>query len=209
MPDPISSSTGSARTCYEPELACGSTNESAVAEPSSCLKAADSQPLEANSTAASALATRYLRTDHSRLIALLPDATSGSGANTSRTHTWFASGHGPGLQFQPEVGASRTTANAVLDGVHFSGTLDFATAGLHAGVENDDASHGANLGAAATLVGAEITVEYHGYSFTFGESVSVGGGFSSGDRDVDGDGIRERCFKGSIGPLTFGFCDEL
>jgi len=41
-------------------------------------------------------------------------------------------------------------------------------------------------------------------------SLSSGAGVSSGeDRDIDGDGVRERCFKGSLGPLTLGFCDEL
>jgi hypothetical protein len=163
--------------------------------------ASDSSP-----SAVSQLASNYLRTDHSKLIA----ASTAPPQPADTSQRWFVSTHGVGPQFQPEIGASRTTYHGTADGVRLSGSLDIVTAGLHAGALNDDGSRGANLGASATVVGGEITAEYKGYSFTFGESLSLGASVSVGDgRDVDGDGVPERCFKGSLGPLTLGVCDEL
>jgi hypothetical protein len=165
------------------------------------------EPPDSNSSVRSEPASNFLRSDHAKSIA---GSAAPAPASADSTRTWFATKHGPGYQFQPEVGASRTTLHASAQGVHLSGSLDLGTAGAHLGLENDDGSHGANVGATATLVGAEVTAEYQGYSFTFGESLSWGAGFSSGgERDIDGDGVPEDCFKGSLGPLTFGFCDEL
>jgi hypothetical protein len=115
-----------------------------------------------------------------------------------------------GAQNEFQVGALRAGAHSIdLDGVHLTANLEAGTARINAGTHNDDGSHGFNAGAAATALGAEATVEYSGWSFTFGEALSVGGGFSSGGaRDIDGDGRPERCFKGSLGPLTLGFCTE-
>ena len=216
MPDPISSSClpPSLSSEVESELTCEpapTPTPPAAAPPTTANRCVDPDPASdgasSSSTAAQTLSTDYLRADHSKLIA----AAAPPAASTSpTTQTFFAQKYGPGAQIQPELGASRTHFQGTLDGVHLSGTLDIITAGLHLGVLNDDGSHGANVGAGATLVGAEITAEYHGYSFTFGESLSLGASVSSGGgRDIDGDGIEERCFKGSLGPLTLGFCDEL
>jgi hypothetical protein len=212
MPDPISSSYVSPDlTCNgEPELSCDppvtpplpAGSDASLPPPT---EAGDGYP-SAASSAASGLAIEYLRTDHSKLIA----ASTAPPQPADTAQAWFASAHGPGPQFQPEIGASRTTYHGSFDGVHLSGTIDTMTAGLHAGALNDDGSRGANLGASATLVSGEVTAEYKGYSFTFGESLSLGASVSVGDgRDIDADGVRERCFKGSLGPLTLGVCDEL
>jgi hypothetical protein len=116
-----------------------------------------------------------------------------------------------GAQNEYQVGVVRAGTNTIsLGGLRLSGNVETGTARVNAGTHNDDGSHGFNLGAAATAVGVEGTVEYSGWSLTLGESLSVGGGFSSGEgRDIDGDGAPERCFKGSLGPYTIGFCTEL
>jgi len=116
-----------------------------------------------------------------------------------------------GAQNEFQVGALRAGTHTInQDGVHLTANLEAGTARVNLGTHNDDGSHGFNLGAAATSIGAEATVEYSGWSFTFGEAISAGGGFSSGGaRDIDGDGKPERCFKGSLGPMTLGFCTEL
>jgi hypothetical protein len=116
-----------------------------------------------------------------------------------------------GEQNEFQVGVLRAGTHTIdLDGVHLTANVEAATARLNVGTHNDDGSHAFNAGASATAVGVETTVEYSGWSFTFGEALSVGGGFSSGEaRDIDGDGSPERCFKGSLGPLTLGICTEL
>ncbi|HEX3852989.1 MAG TPA: hypothetical protein VHW01_18630 [Polyangiaceae bacterium] len=115
-----------------------------------------------------------------------------------------------GAQHEFQVGLLRAGTHSInLDGVHLTANFEAGTARVNGGTHNDDGSHGFNLGAGATAIGAEATVEYSGWSFTFGESLAVGGGFSSGEaRDIDGDGRPERCFKGNLGPLTVGFCTE-
>jgi len=116
-----------------------------------------------------------------------------------------------GAQNELQVGLLRAATNTFsLGGLHLSGNVEVGTARVTAGTHNDDGSHGFNLGATANAIGVEGTVEYSGWSLTLGESLSAGGGFSSGEaRDIDGDGAPERCFKGSLGPYTVGFCTEL
>jgi hypothetical protein len=212
MPEPISSAClpPSLSSEVEPLLSCDSTSTTAAPPLGAnvCVGPDHEQDVSASiPSAVQTLSSQYLRTDYSKLIAA---ATPSAASTPPAPQTFFATKHGPGDQFQPELGASRTHFQETLDGVHLKGTLDVLTAGLHLGSLNDDGSRGENVGAAATLVGVEVTAEYRGYSFTFGESVSLGAGVSSGEeRDIDGDGIRERCFKGSLGPLTLGFCDEL
>lgn len=94
------------------------------------------------------------------------------------------------------------------DGWHWSGTVEMASARVHAGIHNDDGTEGANLGAGATLVGGEVTLAHGPWSLTAGAAISYGAAFSSGESDVDGDGALERCFKGSVGVATLGFCTE-
>ena len=215
MPDPISLSClpPVSASEVEPQLTCEPTTTEAASATvaNSCIAPdAEADSASTSSTAAQNLSSDYLRADHSKLIAAAATSAPSRSVSSATTQTFFAQKHGPGDQFQPELGASRTQFHGTLDGVHLSGTLDIITGGLHLGSLNDDGSRGENIGASAALVGAEVTAEYRGYSFTFGESISVGSSFSSGEaRDIDGDGIEERCFKGSLGPLTLGFCDEL
>jgi hypothetical protein len=83
-------------------------------------------------------------------------------------------------------------------------------ANAHLGSQNGDGSQGENVGAMATGIGVDGTVEYSGWSLTVGLSASLGASVSSGEgRDLDGDGKAERCFSVSFGPLTLGECDEL
>lgn len=91
----------------------------------------------------------------------------------------------------------------------FSASAEAMTVRANAGIHNDDGSHGANLGAIATGAGIEATIGYSGWSVTAGVSLSAGGAASSGERNIDGDDVPERCFKVSYGPTTLGFCSEL
>lgn len=113
-------------------------------------------------------------------------------------------------QFEATVGAPPMMDAGTLGSVRLSGRLDYLSANVHLGSQNEDGSKGENVGAMATGVGLEATVEYDGWSLTAGISLSAGASISSGaDRDVDQDGAPERCFQVSFGPLTLGECDEL
>jgi hypothetical protein len=113
-------------------------------------------------------------------------------------------------QVNLQIGVPRFQGRATLGGVHLHGGVDVLNANLHLGSQNDDGSRGENIGAGANAVGVEATAEYSGWSLTAGLSLSVGASVSSGEqRDLDGDGNAERCFKVSFGPLTLGECDEL
>ena len=122
----------------------------------------------------------------------------------------------PGVFTKPEdqvnlqAGLPRVERHATLGAVHLTSGLDVLNATAHLGSQNGDGSQGENVGAVATGVGIDATVEYGGWSLTVGLSASLGASVSSGDgRDLDGDGKAERCFSASFGPLTLGECDEL
>ena len=114
-----------------------------------------------------------------------------------------------GAENGAQVGVLRVAENTSALGLNLSGSFEAGTARINLGERNDDGSKGANVGAMATLGGAELTVEHSGWSGTFGLSASAGIAISSGERDIDGDGAPERCFKASIGPFTAGVCTEL
>lgn len=117
---------------------------------------------------------------------------------------------GAGREFDLQAGVIHADGRSELRGFLLSGSADGATARVNLGSENDDGSEGCNVGAMATVVGVEGTVERDGWSATAGVSLSWGVAFSSGEgRDIDRDGKPEQCFKGSLGPLTFGVCTEL
>ncbi|HEY8946714.1 MAG TPA: hypothetical protein VIM73_20870 [Polyangiaceae bacterium] len=113
-----------------------------------------------------------------------------------------------GSQSELQAGLSRMSFSAGRD-LSLSTTFEAFTARANGGELNDDGSRGANLGIGAAAVGAEATVSYSGWSLTAGAAVSLGFSVSSGERDADGDGSLERCFKGSIGFATLGVCTEL
>jgi len=130
-------------------------------------------------------------------------SASGSGKSA-------ASSKNPDDQVNLQVGLPRLERHTTIGGVHLFGGLDVLNANAHLGSQNDDRSQGENVGAVATGIGLEATAEYSGWSLTAGLSASLGASVSSGEeRDLDGDGKSERCFKLSFGPLTLGECDEL
>jgi hypothetical protein len=94
-------------------------------------------------------------------------------------------------------------------GLNASSSAEVATLRVNIGMHNDDGSNGLNAGAMATLVGVEGTVEHAGWSATVGISVSAGAAFSMGEGpDVNGDGVPQRCFKGSFMVGTLGVCTD-
>lgn len=108
------------------------------------------------------------------------------------------------------TGIPRVQAHDTLGAARLTASVDILNANAHLGSLNGDGSRGENIGAAANLLGGEIDIAYKGWSLTLGVAASLGGSISSGDgRDLDGDGVQERCFAMSLGPFTIGECDEL
>jgi hypothetical protein len=207
MPDPIASS------CFSPDPLCGLnddeplTCQSAPAAASTatldaCLPSASSAEPNASSAAASALVEKFLPNDGAAFVAASP-APSASPAP-------------PGLltvrpdQIDLQIGVPRIQGQATLGSVQLTAGVDVLNANAHLGSLNGDGSRGENIGAGANLLGGELNVGYKGWSLTVGVAASLGGSISSGEgRDIDGDGVRERCFAMSLGPFTLGECDEL
>ncbi|HWZ87950.1 MAG TPA: hypothetical protein VNW92_03845 [Polyangiaceae bacterium] len=218
---PAPSATAPAATAPNQSLASGASSQSSV------------------QSGVSQLVDRYSQKDYSALIASSSAAgsTSSSAPSTGggtfyvETHdtpddhsvlgaVWAK--HGPtghveilsasvqaGAEEGAQIGVAHAAGQTSVLGLNVSGSADAATLRINLGERNDDGSTGANVAALATLGGAELTVEHSGWSGTFGLSASLGAAVSSGTRDVDGDGVPERCFKASIGPATLGVCTEL
>ncbi len=189
MPDPVSSS------CVPQELICRINGDPPLTEAAASLSPAQTAS-PCPSTAAS----------------VDPGITAASSALAQK----FLSKPAAALQVQPwdqidvHGGTPRLEAHATLSGVHVTGAVDLFDVDAHLGSQNADGSKGENMGVGVTFYGAEVTAEYKGWSLTAGIASSLGGYVSSGEgRDIDGDGIPERCFALSIGPFTLGECDEL
>jgi hypothetical protein len=135
-------------------------------------------------------------------------ALKGRDADTGLEVEVFTASAQVGRQTELQAGLARVGVATSGEGLHARVTFEALTARASAGTHNDDGSKGANLGAMATGAGAEATLEYSGWSATLGLSASLGAAASSGERDIDGDGVREGCFEASVGPLTLGFCTE-
>jgi hypothetical protein len=114
-----------------------------------------------------------------------------------------------GAQNELQAGMARIGRSVGGESLRASVAVDVLTTRVNGGIYNDDDSVGANLGAMNTAVGIEVTAGGGGWQATVGVSASVGVAVSSGERNIDGDATIERCFKGSIGALTLGFCSEL
>jgi hypothetical protein len=114
-----------------------------------------------------------------------------------------------GAQNEIQAGLGRIGGTFHGEGFDVSLAGEALTSRLNVGIHNEDDSTGANLGVMATGAGFEITGSLGGWQVTAGLSASMGVAVSSGDRNIDGDSTPERCFKGSIGALTLGFCSEL
>jgi len=190
----------------DPSLACENPTAPAAPEANSCEPpATPNEP--AVSKAASDLVQKFSSADHSTFIAgsapSIPApsiaAPSGPPAFTVRPYQ---------LDFQ--TGIPQLADHGTLGNLHVTAKGDLLNASAHLGVLNEDGSHGANGGASANLVNGEVTLDYKGWSFSLGLGVSLGGSLASGGgRDLDADGVPERCFKMTLGPLTLGECDEL
>jgi len=219
MPGPVSPSTitpkgsealcgfgddPSSQTCHDPASALPTLAAPVV---NSC--AAPVTPAEpAVSSAASGLVQKFSKSDHSGLIAgsaraaaPLPSIASPSGPPA------LTVGDGK-LEFQ--TGIPQLVDRGTLGNLQVTAKGDVLNASAHVGVSNEDGSHGANVGAGANLANGEVTLDYKGWSFSLGLGLSLGGSIATGEgRDLDSDGVPERCFKMSLGPLTLGECDEL
>ena len=204
MPDPIASAS------FVPNLSCNFDDDpslSCVSEPAAAS--------EANNTCSSPAATSEPAT--SSAVTLLVQAFPPAGdrarlapplADPAQAAPFVLSVHPD--QINVQAGAPRLQAQAKLGNVQLTASVDALNANAHLGSLNGDGSHGENIGAGATLIGGELNIAYKGWSLTLGMAASLGGSISSGEgRDVDGNGVPERCFAMSLGPYTLGECDEL
>ncbi len=114
-----------------------------------------------------------------------------------------------GAQNELQAAVARVGGSVEGESLSASVAVDVLSTRVNGGIYNDDDSVGANLGAMSTAVGVEVTASGGGWQATVGVSASMGVALSSGERNIDGDATIERCFKGSIGALTLGFCSEL
>jgi len=214
MPDPISSSSvmpgASTAICGEgddPSLTCQApVQPTSASGANSCeLPAEPSAPA---TNASSGLVQKFSNNDHRAFIA--------ASAPPSAPPPSIAAPSGPPVatvrsgQIDLQTGIPQGVDRGTIGDLHVTARGDLLNAGAHVGSLNEDGSHGANVGAGVNLLNGEVDLDYKGYSFALGLGASLGGSISSGEgRDLDGDGIPERCFKMTLGPLTLGECDEL
>ena len=206
MSDPVASS------CFSPDPACHLDDDPPLAgqstaatspatTPNSCFPPARSTE-PASSNAASLLGQKFPRLAQPVLTAPAPSSST-SGAATGILSVRPD-------QVDVQTGIPRITGHATLGSVQLTAAVDILNAKAHVGSLNSDGSSGENIGAGANLLGGELSIDYNGWSLTLGVAASLGGSISSGEgRDLDGDGVEERCFAMSLGPLTLGECDEL
>jgi hypothetical protein len=208
MPDPIrSSSLPPGPTCSldddTPLTSQSTPPASPAATPNACFPPDIPGP-PAPPSAASELVQKFPRAEQAVLVAAAPWPPTISSAT------------GPGIltvrpdQVDLETGIPRIQGQATLAGIQLTAGIDILNASAHLGSLNGDGSRGENIGVGANLLGGELSIDYRGWSFTVGVAASLGVSISSGDgRDIDGDGVQERCFAMSLGPYTLGECDEL
>jgi len=217
MPEPISSvSPPCDLSCHSPsdeEPLLGSLPSGAcpLLSQSSKLNEEPEGPAGAGVPAGAAVLTQSFQHDHYAFIAAATvDASPTASASRAPASISAALPPNPDDQLNLQVGIPRIERQLTLSSVHLTGAVDVLNANAHLGSQNDDGSQGENIGAGATLVGAEVTADYKGWSLTLGVASSLGASVSSGGgRDLDGDGKPERCFKASYEFLTLGVCDEL
>lgn len=204
MSDPISSSIVPSSTCNfddDPALACQASPPPTNASPNSC-ESPELPPPLASSIAASDLAQKFLTTNHGPLLA----------ASTPKSPMPSAP---PALtvksdQVDFQTGMPRLESHSRLGNLSLHAGVDILNVNAHAGARNEDGSYGVNVGWGANLLAGELTLDYKGWSLSVGAAVSEGGSIASGEgRDIDKDGIEERCFKMTLGAFTIGECDEL
>ena len=200
MPDPIASSSSNLTCNLDDDPSLTPQPESAPSARACYAPVPAFEP--ANSGACSALVQKFQRAEPPALVAPPPPPSSGTAPAQLLTVR-------PD-QLDLQTGIPRIQAHATLGSAQLTGSIDILTANAHLGSLNADGSRGENIGAGATLLGGELNIDYHGWSLTIGVAASPGISISSGGgRDLDGDGIQERCFAMSLGPFTLGECDEL
>jgi len=204
VPDPVASSFSPNPACGfndDPPLSCEAA-PTASATPNACFPAgASGEP--ASSSATFALVQKFARSDQLTFVAP-PPPTPSSSASAPPMLTMRRD------QVDVQIGVPRIQAHATLGGAQLSAGVDILNANAHLGSQNSDGSRGENIGAGASLLGGELNIDYKGWSLTLGVAASLGGSISSGEgRDLDADGVQERCFSMSLGPFTLGECDEL
>lgn len=216
MPDPISTSNlpnslatlcaygddPSTQTCQMPTSA-----PPAPSSATSCEVPATSANAAASSGAAG-LVQKFSGTNHGALLA--------SSASPAAPPPTIAQPSGPPVltirpdQIDVQTGIPQYVNHGTIGNLHVIAKGDLLNASAHIGSLNEDGSRGENEGIGANLVNEEVTLDYSGWSFSLGVGVSLGGSIASGEgRDLDKDGVPERCFKMTLGPLTLGECDEL
>lgn len=206
MPGPVRSSSTPTNPTYdfdddsslvcEPRPIASFTPAAPVSSPSD---ASTATPLSSGSAA---LVQKFPRSEQPTLVGAPPPLTS-----TPPTPSVITVGPD---QVDLATGIPRVQAHAALGAAQLTASVDILNANAHLGSLNSDGSRGENIGAGANLLGGEIDIAYNGWSLTLGVAASLGGSISSGDgRDLDGDGVQERCFAMSLGPFTIGECDEL
>ncbi len=109
-----------------------------------------------------------------------------------------------GGELEAQVGMARLG----LSGKNGSVGGEAFTVRANGGAHNDDGSIGINSGFVATLIGAEGTLARGADSLTFGASLGGGAAVSLGLRDIDDNGVFEKCVKVTAGPVTLGICLE-
>jgi hypothetical protein len=209
MPDPISSSSRSIPWCVNPEdEALGSAEPATTALQAGVTSGAAG---EGDMLPGAAVLSRRFEEGHGAFLAAAAggqEAGVVAGAQPGAKATGLPPN--PEDQVNLQVGLPRLESHRTLGPAHLTGGIDVLNANAHLGSQNSDGSQGENVGAMATGIGVDGTVEYSGWSLTVGLSASLGASVSSGEgRDLDGDGKAERCFSVSFGPVTLGECDEL
>jgi hypothetical protein len=206
VPEPISSS------CFSPDPACYPNDDpplvdqsevasSPATTPNACLPpVAPAEPAPSNAT--SLLVQKFRPSDQSAFAT--PSAAASARGVAAEVLTVRRD------QLDLQTGIPRIQAHATLGSVKVTAGVDLLNANAHLGSLNSDGSRGENIGASASLLGGELNIDYEGWSLTLGVAASLGGSISSGEsRDLDADGVQERCFAMSLGPFTLGECDEL
>jgi len=204
VPDPIASSSSTPGLTGhfddDPSLSCRSEP---APPPNACLPP-DAPAESATSNAASALVQKFPRNEQAAFVAAPPSSSPGSGSAPPGMLSLRAD------QFDLQTGIPRIQGQTTLGSVQLSAGIDILNANAHLGSLNADGSRGENIGAGGSLLGGELNIDYNGWSLTVGVAASLGVSISSGEgRDLDADGVQERCFAMSLGPFTLGECDEL
>jgi hypothetical protein len=200
MPEPISTSRSSINACFppdeEPQMSVDPSGSGGMSvAPPAPSKPTPGGPVSTPSTPISLKSgTAVLVAGHTTITAkgalgsLAPGGAGNVGARAA-----VADG-----SVTITDAATKTTTTA---------QLAFGTAELNVGTQNVDGSTGAHLKAGAALYSAEVTTGTPGFQLTVGVDVGVGIEASSGERDLDGDGRTEYCFRAGTAVLA-GFCAE-